>query len=32
MSIEEYKKKIAEVFERLDIIATHRGGNLQIIK
>lgn len=26
MSIEEYKKKIAEVFERLDVISSQRGG------
>ena len=26
MSIEEYKKKIAEVFERLDVISSQQGG------
>ena len=26
MTIEEYKKKIAEVFERLDVISSQRGG------
>ena len=28
MSIEDYKKKIGEVFERLDIISKTGGGNL----
>lgn len=32
MSIEDYKRKIAEVFERLDVISRQGGGNSQIIK
>jgi restriction endonuclease S subunit len=32
MTIEEYKKKIAEVFERLEVISKSWGGNAQIIR
>ncbi|MGP1580620.1 MAG: N-6 DNA methylase [Wolinella sp.] len=32
MSIEEYKKKIAQVFERLEVIANNGGGGGQAIK
>ena len=32
MSIEEYKKKIAKVFEDLEVVITKWGGKTQIIK
>ena len=32
MTVEEYKKKIAEVFERLEVISRQGGGNIQIIR
>ena len=32
MTIEEYKKKIAGVFERLEVISKLGGGNMQIIR
>lgn len=32
MSIEEYKKKIAQIFEDLEVIITKWGGKTQIIR